>query len=655
MPSSRTRTRRLGTSFERLEDRTVPTAWGVPWADPSRLTLSFAPDGTPTPVGDSRLSSAMSAAPGWQRETLRAFESWAAVTNVNFGVTADGGQPLGARGAVQGDSRFGDVRIAAAPAAADNELAAASPFGWVGSTYAGDVLFDSTDRFAVGNAANAYDVYSVAAHEAGHVLGLDHSADPQSVMNEGYGYRTGLSAGDVARVQALYGTRLPDAFDAAAPNDTRATASVLPRVSSSSQQATGDITTAADADYYKFTVDTLAALGGVTVRLKASGVSLLVPSVTVYDAAGRTIAAGVAADPLRNDLTVWFPPFLLGGTYTVKVAAADPQFAVGGYKLAVDGLSLFGTLAPLTTAVGSLVDGHTDDSLLSALGLVVQPPAATPGHFEYTYRGTVEDTRDVDTFRVHSPAGGPSNLNVLAWGTDATPVDPRVRVFDAAGRPVAFHLLANDDGLASVQVVGAAADADYYVQVSGRPGADTPTGRYFLAADFNRQTPLSFDQVDALSLTAGTAATRGLAVDEAAVYQFNVGSPPAASAGGSVTLTVTDAGGHTVLSASAKAGDLATTRVAYLPAGAYTVRWSAGPAAVVGDLDMLRLSDPVGPRRPNASSDTTQPTSPPPASPPPPPASPPAATSPPPTSSDTGYQYAGSSSGSTMSSQTYYF
>ena len=44
-----------------------------------------------------------------------AFQTWAVQTNLNIGLVADGGQPLGTNGAVQGDARFGDIRVAAAP------------------------------------------------------------------------------------------------------------------------------------------------------------------------------------------------------------------------------------------------------------------------------------------------------------------------------------------------------------------------------------------------------------------------------------------------------------------------------------------------------------------------------------------------------------
>jgi hypothetical protein len=69
---------------------------------------------------------------------------------------------------------------------------------------AGDMHLDDDERWQVG--ANT-DLYSVVLHETGHALGLVHTDNPSDVMYPYYRLQTHLGAGDIAIVQAMYGTR----------------------------------------------------------------------------------------------------------------------------------------------------------------------------------------------------------------------------------------------------------------------------------------------------------------------------------------------------------------------------------------------------------------------------------------------------------------
>ena len=110
-------------AVQRLEDRTVPAVFGNPWADPQHLTVSFVPDGTMVNGAASNLFQSM---PGqsatWQREILRALQTWVAAANIDVDLVSDSGASIGTRGPTQGDSRFGDIRVAARPLS-DNVLA----------------------------------------------------------------------------------------------------------------------------------------------------------------------------------------------------------------------------------------------------------------------------------------------------------------------------------------------------------------------------------------------------------------------------------------------------------------------------------------------------------------------------------------------------
>jgi hypothetical protein len=68
---------------------------------------------------------------------------------------------------------------------------------------AGNMHLDADEPWAAGTNV---DLFSVALHEAGHALGLGHSDLPGSVMYPYYKMTTGLTADDIAGIQALYGS-----------------------------------------------------------------------------------------------------------------------------------------------------------------------------------------------------------------------------------------------------------------------------------------------------------------------------------------------------------------------------------------------------------------------------------------------------------------
>jgi hypothetical protein len=595
--------------LEPLTDRCLLTTFGVPWPDAGHLTLSFAPDGTATPYGPSTLGATLGAVTPtatWQREVLRAFQTWAAAGNIDIGLTGDNGLAFGVNGAVQADSRFGDIRIAAAAEAA-SLLASASPFSLSGTTLSGDVVFNSSMPFGVGPGTSRYDIFSAALHEAGHVFGLDHSTEPGSAINATYGYRTGLTATDIANLRALYGARTPDAFDANGSNNTLATADALPSdaLLGNRLSARGDLTTPSDVDFYKFNVLPLVGITGVAVRLQG-GVSLLAPSLTVYDRNGRVVAATSSTDPLTNDLTLRFNTSLLGGTYYVKVdGATSDVFAVGGYRLAVDYLTTGTILAPLDPVLSPVVDLHTDDLVGQLLSPLSRP--APDARFDYTYQGVIEDAHDVDRFRITAPATGPIHLNVLAWALQPGGLDPQIQVYDATrNQPVAFQVLANDDGLMSIQVPDPAPGTDYVVSVLARNPGDT--GSYFLAIDFNQFQLTQFDGVTTDTLSPGATSTATLNVTEAGVYELLLSAEGLA---GGVTMTVYDATGNIVCVLGADAGKPAVTAVRYLAEGTYTVQYAyrspSGTTAAPIDysLFLYKISDGAGPYATGSGSTTS--------------------------------------------------
>src|SRR6202047_72078 len=199
--------KRRPLALERLEDRLTPATWGIPWPDAQHLTLSFLPDKTTGGLSASNLFqdlNAMAPTATWQREILRAFQTWAINGNANIALVTDGGQPMGSPGAIQGDSRFGDIRIAAATAASaidPSDLADSQPFSWTGTTWSGDVVLNSSYPIGIGATSTQYDLYSIMLHEAGHVFGFGEDAtDVGSVMNPTYATYTQLAPIDISHL-----------------------------------------------------------------------------------------------------------------------------------------------------------------------------------------------------------------------------------------------------------------------------------------------------------------------------------------------------------------------------------------------------------------------------------------------------------------------
>ena len=75
-----------------------------------------------------------------------------------------------------------------------------------GGKFAGDLHFDEAETWTVNTPPTGIDLLTVALHELGHGLGLDHSADPSSVMFAFYGgMRRELTTDDMAGIQSIYG------------------------------------------------------------------------------------------------------------------------------------------------------------------------------------------------------------------------------------------------------------------------------------------------------------------------------------------------------------------------------------------------------------------------------------------------------------------
>src|SRR5439155_23643330 len=135
----------------------------IPELDSGLMTMNLPPDGTDVNTAQSSLFQSLNgsaATSAWEQEILRAFQTWAVNANINIGLVSDGGQALGTGGAIQGDPRFGDSRIALATMPTNPDVADTSPFDLSGSTWGGDMVFNGAYNFGI-NGAGQNDLFSV--------------------------------------------------------------------------------------------------------------------------------------------------------------------------------------------------------------------------------------------------------------------------------------------------------------------------------------------------------------------------------------------------------------------------------------------------------------------------------------------------------------
>jgi Matrixin len=596
--------------LESLEDRAVPAVFGEPWLDGRHVTLSFAADGTSLSGVGSNLTSALSPL-GWDAarvELLRAFQTWAVNANLNVGLVGDSNAKFGQAGAIQRDPRFGDIRIGARTLSND-VIAITSPFSLITPT-AGDLILNSGKAFSIGNVVGKYDLFTVLMQESGHAFGIGNSVDPNSVMYEDYGSaRTGLSAGDITDVRALYGERTKDKFEGSGGNDTLATATTY------SGSVEADLTNTADVDVYRYTAENS---GAAWFRVKAAKLSLVAARVEVLNAADEVIASAEATGPLQNDVTVYADQLVAGETYYVRVAAARSDvFGVGAYRLVVDATEA-GSSDPDPYA---LVDAETDanNTVVTAAA-----PAPSTGPYDYSFRSSLSTSTDVDFFRIHSPASGSSNLTVTVAGVGQTWFNPNVDLYTTAGVRITTKVVAQTDSSVVLSLQGATADTDYLIRVASGNGT---SGNFDVVADFRHITmPKMMGSTGSLnSIYTSTSAT--LVVWQSQTIQVNL----LANHNGNDTFSLVrlyDSQNRVVFELYSQTGVLSTGHV-FLKRGLYRVEVQRLGGSIDFSLTMFGVTDPIAigatdpsggddlvlPERPDAN--TTIAIQPPPITPPP--------------------------------------
>ena len=144
------------------------------------ITLHFADDGTRIGSAPSQLFAAFDRVGRrsvWRSMIVRAFRAWGSILGIRVRLSSNTKDPFGA---THPSPNFANVNVQIGARALDPSVSGLS-FGahdLLAGNWAGAMIFNSKANYR-----NPRDIYSVALHEVGHVLGLPHSPRVESIMN----------------------------------------------------------------------------------------------------------------------------------------------------------------------------------------------------------------------------------------------------------------------------------------------------------------------------------------------------------------------------------------------------------------------------------------------------------------------------------------
>jgi hypothetical protein len=495
------------------------------------------------------------------------------------------------------------------------------------SSWGGDVLINSNDNFTSGG----LDLYSVMLHEAGHVFGLGDSTNSGSPMYDQYQDNAQLTSADIAALQALYGTRSLDPDEGSSGNDTINTATQIQfpggYTGTTPLAVYGDIGSNSDVDV--FSVKPLSNYNGpITFQLQSAGISLLTTKLTIMDSKGDVLGQAQSASDFGDTVTVHLNQSSSNQTYYIEVQGATQDlFGIGSYGVAVtfdatNTISSSALESVLTGPYQSLSPNDMSAIFLNPNGVLFNQNSGgggggggsgsatqltpLPGYAQNTHYEAIASlatSSQVNTYQIATPSTSNGQSLVLTATVRAVApngVAPRITILDSSQHVVSAQILANGDGVFTIQASGLNSGGNYELQVSAG-GSTSGVGNFALDATF-RFTAANLSTFASGNVSASAPQqSYNLYVGESQLFQFllsasGIGAP----AGSAVQMTIKDQNGNIVYSLTANAGDTVSSNALLLTPGAYTLSFTVlgppgGPVPALSySLMGESISDPIG-------------------------------------------------------------
>lgn len=351
--------------------------WGDSAANGSSggtVTWSFATGNYASHAGSVTYDAAITEA-AYRTLIQNAFDTWEAYANLDLQYVATDAEQV--------NIRLGWDHIDGA----SNVLGVCYSWGLDGHLVSDQIVFDIDENWSTAASATSYTsilFQSVATHEIGHALGLDHSETADALMAPYYNPSiTSPQADDIAAIRAIYG----GGGATPAGDDDYAANSATTGAVSPAAPALGVIEWAGDSDWFALNL-TAGVTYGLSLEGAASGAGTLRDPLLRLYANGAVVGVDDDAGVGENASLVYVAP--VSGVYYVEGSGYRDN--TGSYRLSVEVVEGAGSGEEIPASVASNRQVAVGGSASSVLGVATDADwfavTLTAGYrYAFTLRG----------------------------------------------------------------------------------------------------------------------------------------------------------------------------------------------------------------------------------------------------------------------------